>query len=596
VGSVARTCGVPETDTAAQTSRAPKNSGAARAAGAAQNPGLAEAGGPRGRPRGRPRGGLLVAGTTSDAGKSVLTAGLCRWLARQGVAVAPFKAQNMSNNSSVCLDPVTGRGAEIGRAQAMQAAAAGVVPDPRMNPVLLKPGSDRSSQVVLLGRPFADADALSYQGLKAELLGHVLDAYDSLRAEYDVVLCEGAGSPTEINLRRGDIANLGLARARNLPAVVVGDIDRGGVFAAFHGTVALLEPADQELISGFIVNRFRGDAALLDPALQMIRDLSGRPTLGVVPYLRDLWIDAEDSLSLEAGGGPLAAAPPTPGAAPLSVTVVHLPRVSNFTDVDALRLEPGVEVSFTTTPRGIAEADLVVLPGTKSTVDDLRWLRERGIADALLARHAAGRPILGVCGGYQMLGLRIEDEVESGAGEVDGLGLLPVRTRFAREKTLARPGGHALGAPIGTAYEIHHGLVEVLGGEPFITDLPDPTDPKARPVDGCAAGPVLGTLWHGALESDDFRAALLDWVVGISISAGAAKAAESTESAAVGGADGRASAPRPRSAVRFAAARQAQYDRLADAVAEHLDTAALLRLIQDGPTPGLPLLPPGSLR
>jgi adenosylcobyric acid synthase len=520
----------------------------------------------------RPRGGLLVAGTTSDAGKSVLTAGLCRWLARQGVSVAPFKAQNMSNNSAVCLDPATGRGAEIGRAQAMQAAAAGVVPDPRMNPVLLKPGSDRSSQVVLLGRPFADADALSYQDLKEELRGHVLEAYDSLRAEYEVVLCEGAGSPTEINLRRGDLANLGLARARDLATVVVGDIDRGGVFAAFHGTVALLEPADQELISGFIINRFRGDAALLEPALGMIAELSGRPTLGVLPYLHDLWIDAEDSLSLE-NAGPVEPAPAAPGTSPLSVTVVRLPRVSNFTDVDALRLEPGVEVSFTTTPRGIAEADLVVLPGTKSTVDDLRWLRERGIADALLARRAAGRPILGICGGYQMLGLRIEDEVESGAGEVDGLGLLPVRTRFARDKTLARPSGHALGAPIsGTAYEIHHGLVEVLGGEPFITDLPDPADPAALALDGCADGPVLGTLWHGALESDAFRAALLDWI---------APAAHGA---------------RPRSAVRFAAARQAQYDRLADAVDAHLDTAALLRLIEQGPTPGLALLPPGSLR
>jgi len=554
------------------------------------------------------RGGLLVAGTTSDAGKSVLTAGLCRWLARRGVSVAPFKAQNMSNNSAVCVDPVTGRGAEIGRAQAMQAAAAGITPDPRMNPVLLKPGSDRSSQVVLLGRPYADADALSYQELKAELLGHVLDAHDSLRAEYDVVLCEGAGSPTEINLRRGDLANLGLARARELATVVVGDIDRGGVFAAFHGTVALLEPADQRLISGFIINRFRGDAALLDPALEMIGELSGRPTLGVLPYLRDLWIDAEDSLSLDAGGpvpeastagagagaGTAAdtAAAAAAGTAPLSVTVVRLPRVSNFTDADALRLEPGVEVSFTTTPRGIAGADLVVLPGTKSTVDDLRWLRERGIADALLARQAAGRPILGICGGYQMLGLRIEDEVESGAGEVDGLGLLPVRTRFARDKTLARPHGHALGAPIGTGYEIHHGLVEVLGGEPFITDLPDPADPRARRLDGCAAGPVLGTLWHGVLESDGFRAALLDWVAGLCVSG---------QDAAPSGASGASGAsgiavPRPRSAVRFAAARQAQYDRLADAVEEHLDTDALLRLIEDGPTPGLSLLPPGSLR
>ena len=535
-----------------------------------------------------PRGGLLVAGTTSDAGKSVLTAGICRWLARQGVRVAPFKAQNMSNNSAVCLDPVTGRGAEIGRAQAMQAAAAGIAPDPRMNPVLLKPGSDRSSQVVLLGRPFADADALSYQDLKTELRSHVLDAYDSLHAEYDVVICEGAGSPTEINLRRNDIANLGLARARDLATVVVGDIDRGGVFAAFHGTVALLEAADQALISGFIINRFRGDAALLDPALDLIGELSGRPTLGVVPYLRDLWIDAEDSLTLEAAG-PVVARPPLPGATPLSVTVVQLPRVSNFTDVDALRLEPGVEVSFTTSPRGIAEADLVFLPGTKSTVDDLRWLRERGIAAAIAARHAAGRPILGVCGGYQMLGDWIEDEVESRAGRVDGLGLLPVRTRFATDKTLARPTGYALGAPVTTAYEIHHGLVEVFGGDPFLTDRPDPGDPKAEAADGCAVGPVLGTLWHGALESDAFRAALLDWVA-----AHAAGPAE-TDGAASAGAEG-ASRARPRSGVEFAAARAAQFDRLADAVDEYVDTAALLRLIQDGPTPGLALLPPGCAR
>ena len=515
-------------------------------------------------------GGLLVAGTTSDAGKSVLTAGICRWLARRGVSVAPFKAQNMSNNSAVCVNPATGEGAEIGRAQAMQAAAAGITPDPRMNPVLLKPGSDRSSQVVLLGRPYADADALSYQDLKAGLRTHVLEAYDSLRAEYDVVICEGAGSPTEINLREGDLANLGLARARELATVVVGDIDRGGVFAAFHGTVALLEPEDQALISAFIINRFRGDPALLDPALGMIRELSGRPTLGVLPYLRDLWIDAEDSLSLEAAG-PVAAKPPLPGSAPLTVTVVQLPRVSNFTDVDALRLEPGVEVSFTTSPRGIAEADLVLIPGTKSTVADLRWMRERGIADAIAARHAKGGAILGVCGGYQMLGLTIEDEVESHAGHVEGLGLLPVRTTFAEQKTLARPTGHALGAPISTAYVFHHGLVEVFGGAPLMTET---AEPGSRALDGCVAGPVLGTLWHGALESDVFRAALLDWVASMS-----------------GGGPAR-----PRSGVEFAAARAAQFDRLADAVDEYVDTAALLRLIEHGPTPGLASLPPGSQR
>ena len=534
------------------------------------------------------RGGLLVAGTTSDAGKSVLTAGICRWLARQGVSVAPFKAQNMSNNSAVCLDPVTGEGAEIGRAQAMQAAAAGVVPIPQMNPVLLKPGSDRSSQVVLLGRPFGQADALGYQELKATLLEHVLAAYDALRARFDVVVCEGAGSPTEINLRRGDIANLGLARARDLPAVVVGDIDRGGVFAAFHGTVALLEPADQALISGFIINRFRGDPALLDPALEMIHGLSGRPTLGVVPYLRDLWLDAEDSLSLDSAG-PVpdsralggTRSPADKQTQPLAITVVRLPRVSNFTDVDALRLEPGVEVGFTTSSRGIAEADLVVLPGTKSTVADLEWLRERGIVEALLARHARGGAILGVCGGYQMLGVEIEDEdgVESRAGgSVPGLGLLPVRTRFVAGKTLARPTGFGFGAAVVTAYEIHHGRVEVLGGAPLFTDA----DGRAR--DGCVVGSVLGTLWHGALESDGFRAALLDWL--------GARAAHGGEACAEQSATG----PRPRSGVEFAAAREAQFDRLADAVDAYVDTAALLRLIESGPTPGLPLLPPGRDR
>ncbi|HEU5333940.1 MAG TPA: cobyric acid synthase [Actinocrinis sp.] len=513
-------------------------------------------------------GALLVAGTTSDAGKSVVTAALCRWLARQGVRVAPFKAQNMSNNSAVCVDPATGRGAEIGRAQAMQAAAAGARPEPAMNPVLLKPGSDRSSQVVVLGRPMAQADALSYQGLKAKLLSTVLDAFDDLRSRYDVVVCEGAGSPTEINLRAGDLANLGLARARNLPALVVGDIDRGGVFAAFHGTVALLEAADQALISGFLVNRFRGDKALLDPGLRMIEGHTGRPVLGVLPYLRDIWLDAEDSLTLEARPTALGRRAPA-GTEPLAVTVVQLPRVSNFTDVDALMLEPGVEVSFTTSARGIAEADLVVLPGTKATVSDLEWLRERGIADALARRAAADGPVFGICGGYQMLGESIDDPVESRRGLVKGVGLLPVTTGFTEDKTLTRPAGHGLGARVGTAYEIHHGQVWVHGGDQLFAG--EGGGDGSGDGDGCVSGSVLGTLWHGTLESDGFRRALLGWVAGRT---GRGFVADSDTD--------------------FAAARQAQYDRLADALAEHVDTDALLRLIEGGPTPGLRLLPPGA--
>ena len=514
-------------------------------------------------PRGR-GGALLVAGTTSDAGKSVVTAAICRWLARQGVRVAPFKAQNMSNNSAVCIDPRTGAGAEIGRAQAMQAAAAGALPEPAMNPILLKPGGDRSSQVVVLGRPLTEADAQSYQGLKAQLLGPVLDAFDDLRSRYDVVVCEGAGSPTEINLRAGDLANLGLARARELPTVVVGDIDRGGVFAAFHGTVALLDAADQALICAFIVNRFRGDPALLEPGLRMIEGHAGRPVLGVLPYLRDIWLDAEDSLTLEGRPQTTGRAQPF-GREPLSVTVVQLPRVSNFTDVDALMLEPGVEVSFTTGPRGIAEADLVVLPGTKATVSDLAWLRERGIAEALTTRAAQGGVVLGICGGYQMLGKSIDDPVESRSGHVEGLGLLPVVTDFAPDKTLARPAGFGLGEPVTTGYEIHHGLVSVHGGEPLFTG------PDGAPVDGCMSGNIVGTLWHGTLESNEYRRAFLRWV--------AQRA-------------GRSFVPHPHT--DFEAARREQFDRLADALAQHVDTDALWRLIERGPTPGLRLLPPGA--
>lgn len=509
-------------------------------------------------------GALLVAGTTSDAGKSVLTAAICRWLARQGVRVAPFKAQNMSNNSAVCVDPRSGAGAEIGRAQAMQAAAAEATPEPAMNPILLKPGGERSSQVVVLGRPLAEVGAQSYQSLKKRLLSTVLGAFDDLRSRYDVVICEGAGSPTEINLREGDLANLGLARARDLPTVVVGDIDRGGLFAALYGTVALLEAADQALISGFVVNRFRGDPALLEPGLRMIEGHTGRPVLGVLPYLRDIWLDAEDSLTLEGRPHTIGRAEPY-GREPLTVTVVQLPRVSNFTDVDALMLEPGVEVSFTSGPRGIAEADLVVVPGSKATVSDLTWLRRRGIAEALAARAARGGVTLGICGGYQMFGKSIDDPVESAAGHVEGLGLLPVATDFAPDKTLARPAGFGLGAAVTTGYEIHHGLVSVHGGEPLFTDA------RGVPQDGCVSGNVIGTLWHGTLESDEYRRAFLQWT--------AQRA-------------GREFLPHP--GTDFAAAREAQYERLADALVEHVDTGALWRLIEHGPTPAVRPLPPGA--
>ena len=289
------------------------------------------------------KGALLVAGTSSDAGKSMIVAGLCRWLARQGVRVAPFKAQNMSLNSFVTAD-----GAEIGRAQAVQAAAAGIEPHARMNPILLKPGSDRRSQVVLLGHPVAEVDAAGYRGQAAGLLEVALDSLSQLRRDYDVVICEGAGSPAEINLRGTDIANMGLARAAHLPVIVAGDIDRGGVFAAMYGTLALLEAADQELIAGFVINKFRGAPELLDSGLAMLRGLTGRPVLGVVPFTEGLWLDVEDSLSLDLARWPAAGAPR--GADLLRVSVIRLPRISNVTDIDALSAESGVLVRFAATP------------------------------------------------------------------------------------------------------------------------------------------------------------------------------------------------------------------------------------------------------
>lgn len=498
--------------------------------------------------------GLMVAGTGSDTGKSVVTAGICRWLTRKGLRVAPFKGQNMSLNSYV-----TREGAEIGRAQAMQAQAARVEPSALMNPVLLKPGSDRSSQVVVLGKPVGELSARGYHGgRQAELLDTVVECLAELGRGHDAVICEGAGSPAEINLRRTDIVNMAVARSAGLPVLVVGDIDRGGVFASFYGTTALLAKEDQRLIAGYLVNKFRGDVSLLQPGLDMLRTLTGRPTLGVLPFAHGLGIDEEDGLRVSLRGAVReSAVEPPHGDEVLRVAVAAVPLMSNFTDLDALAAEPGVVVRFVDRPDELADADLVVLPGTRGTVRALAWLRERGLADAVRRRAAEGRPVLGICGGFQILAERIDDEVESKEGTVPGLGLLPVRVRFAREKTLARPEGTQYGEPV-RGYEIHHGVAELLGGdEPFL--------------DGCRVGAVWGTHWHGSLESDGFRRAFL------------------TEVAEVAG---RRFAPAPDTV--FEALREGQLERLADLVEEHADTAALLRLIEQGPPQGLPFLPPGA--
>jgi adenosylcobyric acid synthase len=486
---------------------------------------------------------LLVAGTTSDAGKTLVTAALCRAFRRRGVTVAPFKAQNMSNNSMV-VGGATGQGGEIGRAQWVQALAAQVTPETAMNPILLKPGSDQLSHVVVNGQPAGTISSAEFIGGRTHLAETAFAAFDDLSSRFDVVVCEGAGSPAEINLRDGDYTNMGLARHAGMPVVVVGDIDRGGVFAALLGTVALLDAADQRLVSGFIINKFRGNDDLLRPGVERLTEITGRRTYGVLPWRSDVWLDSEDALDLasrtEVGS--------VGRHRPLSVGVVRFPRISNFTDIDALSLEPGVEVTWINDPGAVAGVDLVVLPGTRATLADLGWLRFRGLDRAIDAHASAGRPVLGICGGFQMLGHTIHDPegVEGQcATDVRGLGLLDATTTFSPEKVLILHGDGA--------YEIHHGRVD------------------AGEDDGgwTSSGAVMGTMRHGALESDETRTILLDLVAS---------------------AVGQRWQP---SDVSFAVAREKRLDLLGDLAEEHLDVDALLSLAQDG-APDVPLLPPGA--
>jgi adenosylcobyric acid synthase len=496
------------------------------------------------------RGTLLVAGTGSDAGKSVLVAGLCRWLARQGVSVAPFKAQNMALNSYVTVS-----GHEIGRAQAAQAMAAEVEPEVAMNPILLKPTGEGTSQVVIMGRPAGTAshlDAAAYRAQSDRLLPIVVDALGDLRLRYDVVICEGAGSPAEINLLDHDIVNLRVAAEAGLPSLIVGDIDRGGVFASLFGTVALLPDSFRDLVKGFVINKLRGSPELLTSGLADLERRTGIPTLGVLPFAEGLTLDAEDSLDLE-GSRP-------PGTAPvrgtLDVAVVRLPRISNFTDFDPLWVEPGVRVRLVERPEAMGDPDLVVLPGSKATVADLAWLRATGLAEELGRARHRGSCILGICGGYQMLGGRIVDRVESGCGDGQGLGWLDVDTRFGVTKVTRQRHGTALGEPV-TGYEIHHGRhrsgpsarpwVELRGR--FGMEAEGASDPSSQ---------VRGTSLHGLFEQDRFRAAFLE---------------------ELSRRRGRGFVP---AGTSFDAIRQAHFDRLADLLEEHLDLVALERIIVEG--------------
>lgn len=477
---------------------------------------------------------LMIQGTTSDAGKSTLVTALCRWLTRQGVAVAPFKPQNMALNAAVTID-----GGEIGRAQAVQAEAAGLNPHTDMNPVLLKPNTDIGAQVIIHGHPVGSMDAVAYHAYKPIALEAVLASHQRLRQQYQTVLVEGAGSPAEINLRAGDIANMGFAEAVDCPVILIADIDKGGVFAHLVGTLALLSASEQARIKGFVINRFRGDIALLQPGLDWLEQHTGKPVLGVLPYLHDLHIEAEDAVN---------ARQPSKQGDTLKVVVPVLPRISNHTDFDPLRLHPQVDLQFVGPGQPLLAADLIILPGSKSVRSDLAFLEQQGW-DADIRRHLRyGGKLLGVCGGFQMLGEWVDDPLglEGEAGSSAGLGVLDFSTRLEAEKRLTRVRGRlCLERAEVQGYEIHAGRSHGKAlAQPFA--LLDGGE-----ADGALSndGQIAGTYLHGLFEHPEASAALLRW-------AGQEQAA----------------------ALDYPALRARDIERLADLVEQHLDTNKLLKL------------------
>ncbi|MGE5386851.1 MAG: cobyric acid synthase [Betaproteobacteria bacterium] len=440
---------------------------------------------------------LMVQGCTSDAGKTTLVAALCRILARRGVKVAPFKPQNMALNSAVTAD-----GGEIGRAQALQALAAGIAPRIDFNPVLLKPTTDKTAQIIIHGKVAADLDARDYHAYKPRAMGAVLESWARLTAEFEAVIVEGAGSPAEINLRDRDIANMGFAEAVDCPVILIADIDRGGVFAHLVGTLELLSPSEQARVKGFVINRFRGDIGLLEPGLRWLEERTGKPVLGVLPYLHGLFLDAEDAL---------AEGKAEKSEARIKVVAPVFPRISNHTDLDPLRLHPEVDFQWVAPNQPWPASDLVVLPGSKAVRADLEWLRAQGWESALARHLRYGGKVIGLCGGFQMLGAAIHDPagLEGVPGSTPGLGWLACETTLAPEKQLRNVSGHLClpGAPAMTGYEIHLG---VTTGEALCCPALQRAD--GRPDGALSAdGQLLGTYCHGLFDHPAALAALLAW-------------------------------------------------------------------------------------
>lgn len=498
---------------------------------------------------------IMIQGTMSNAGKSLVTAGLCRVFKQDGYKVAPFKSQNMALNSFI-----TKEGLEMGRAQVMQAEACGIEPSVNMNPILLKPTNDVGSQVIVNGEVLGNMSARDYYKKKTELIPHIMEAYNNLAKEYDIIVMEGAGNPAEINLKENDIVNMGMAKLVNSPILLVGDIDRGGVFASIAGTLMLLEEDERKMIKGTIINKFRGDVNILKPGLDMIEEITKTPVVGVVPYM-ELDIDDEDSLSERFNNK---------GTVDLiDIAVIRLPRISNFTDFNTFEYIPGVSLRYVKSVRELKDPDMIILPGTKNTMEDLKWLRESGLETQILKQAAKGKVIFGICGGYQMLGMELSDpfNVESG-GTMAGMGLLPTKTVFEKEKVRTRVSGNfnevsgilaELSYVEFEGYEIHMGQTTYDFNEEELTTIDNVNGEDIIKNDGLYKDNVYGSYIHGIFDKEEVSKAIVE---SLCIHKGIDYSSIST--------------------VDIEKYKEEQYDKLAEGIRNSLDMKAIYKILESG--------------
>lgn len=499
---------------------------------------------------------IMVQGTMSSAGKSLICAALCRIFAQDGYRVAPFKSQNMALNSYI-----TSQGLEMGRAQVVQAQAAGIAPSVDMNPILLKPSSDTGSQVIVGGKVVGNMSAKDYFAYKKELVPQIMQAYERLSRNYDIIVLEGAGSPAEINLKENDIVNMGMARMANAPVLLAGDIDRGGVFAALAGTMLLLEESERAYVKGLLINKFRGDPAILAPGLSQIAQITGVPVAGVIPYLA-VDIDDEDSLSARLENHKAIGL--------LDIAVIRFPHISNFTDFTRLASVDGVSVRYVNSLKHLGSPDLVILPGSKNTMGDLLWMRQCGLESAIKKYAATGGLVFGICGGYQMLGRTLDDpeRVEHG-GSMDGMGLLDIKTIFQPKKVRTQVSGHfcrvegpfaALSGTAFAGYEIHMGKTALQDGAKALLQT-GRTEKNAhnRAADGAVRGNVAGCYVHGVFDADASVQALLAVLCGV-----------------------KGISPSKLAVINADAYQQAQYDKLAQGVRDHIDMKRIYEILEGG--------------